>query len=128
MPRAPKRCSLSCPNPVTTNGKCVEHQPPREAWKDKRERVFLKSAEWARQRRRVLYRDNTYFGGCRLGFDGCTSVATQVDHIIPTWYTQVEEVTDEELQGVCKSCHDNKSSFEGVQARRIKRMRENGIL
>jgi 5-methylcytosine-specific restriction endonuclease McrA len=126
MPRAPKRCSPTCPKPVVAKGKCADHQPARIPWENKRERVFLKSAEWQRQRRRVLYRDNTYYGGCQLAFDGCTKVATQVDHKLPTWYTGQEQVSDDELQGVCKGCHDVKSSYEGVQAKKIKKMRKSG--
>lgn len=120
MPRANQRCSPTCPN---IKGKCPEHKPVRIPWENKREREFLKSAEWARQRRRVLYRDNTYNDGCQLRLIGCTGLATQVDHKTPTWYTQVEEVDDSELQGVCKTCHDQKSSFEGVQAKKIKKLR-----
>lgn len=123
MPRAPKRCSPTCSKIVTRNGKCLDHQPVRIPWENKREREFLKSAEWQRQRRRVLFRDNTYFGGCQLGFDGCTTMATTVDHKMPTWYTQVEQVTDEELQGLCSNCHQIKSSYEGVQAKKIKKLR-----
>lgn len=129
LPRAPSRCSPTCPNPVFRAGKCKEHQPQRIPWESKREREYLKSAEWNRQRKRVLYRDNTFNGGCQLGFDGCTKKAEQVDHKMPTWYTGVEEVTDEELQGVCKKCHDIKSSFEGVQAKKIHKLRRgNGLV
>lgn len=128
MPRAPKRCSPSCPNPVVAKGKCADHQPARIPWENKRERAFLKSAEWDRQRRRILYRDNTDNGGCQLKFDGCTGKATTVDHIMPVWYTGREQVPDEELQGLCGNCHQIKSSFEGVQAKKIKKMREDGTV
>lgn len=75
----------------------------------------MKSAEWERQRRRIIFRDK---GNCQL----CgKSDARHVDHIIPVWYTGLEEVPDEQLQLLCESCHAAKSSFEGVQAKRIKR-------
>jgi 5-methylcytosine-specific restriction endonuclease McrA len=126
MPRAPKRCSITCPNPATLKGKCSEHQPLRVAWQktsDSPDRSFLKTAEWTRQRLRVLYRDNTHHGGCQLAIlPGCTKVATTVDHKIPVWYGRADEVEDEALQGLCAYCHQQKSSYEGVQAKRIKRL------
>lgn len=125
MPRAKRRCSNKCPNPVTRNGKCHQHQPPRVAWKKSPEsfsRDFLKSKEWQLQRKRVLHRDNKENGGCQLRLVGCTETATRVDHKAPVWYTQQEQVPDDDLQGLCESCHQYKSSYEGVQAKRIKRL------
>ena len=120
MPRAKQRCSPTCPN---IKGECPKHKPVRVPWENKREREFLKSAEWQRQRRRVLHRDNEENGGCQLRFDGCTLTATQVDHKMPTWYTGQEQVGDDDLQGVCAFCHGIKTSYEGVQAKRIKKAR-----
>lgn len=119
MPRAKQRCSPSCSK---IKGECPEHKPQRVPWENKREREFLKTAQWSRQRRRILHRDNND-GGCQLRFEGCTLIATQVDHKVPTWYTDQEEVDDDDLQGVCESCHQKKSSFEGVQAKKIKKAR-----
>jgi 5-methylcytosine-specific restriction protein A len=128
MPKAPSRCSPTCPNKIVKYGKCTDHQPVKIPWENKRERPFLSSPAWQRQRRRVLYRDNTFNGGCQLQIPGvCAKIATQVDHMLPAWYAG-EEVTDEELQGVCKPCHDKKSSFEGVQAKKIKKMRNDGTV
>lgn len=122
MPRAPMRCSPSCPKPVVAKGKCEDHQPVRIAWENSREREFLKSAAWDRQRKRIIFRDK---GNCQL----CgTSGARHVDHIIPTWYTKVEEVSDEELQLLCDKCHAAKSSFEGVQAKKIRKAEKDGIV
>lgn len=122
MPRAPARCSPSCPNPIWKYGRCKEHQPERIPWESKREREFLKSAEWERQRRRVLKRDKFF---CQL----CgRSDSRHVDHIIPVWYTGKEQVEDDELQTLCESCHAHKSSFEGVQAKRIQKMRKDGLV
>lgn len=125
MPKAPQRCQHGCPN---VKGKCEEHRPKRVNWKDskRKESGFLDSAEWRRQKRRVLHRANKN-DGCELKISpDCTYVATQVDHVIPVWYTKQEQVTDDQLAGVCKKCHDKKSSFEGVQAKKIKRLRKNG--
>lgn len=116
MPRAPKRCSFECPKPVHKYGKCIDHQPVKTPWVgSKRQSEFFKSAEWQRQRRRIIFRDKKTCQMCGAGD------ARQVDHIIPVWYTGREEVEDFELQLLCDSCHDKKSSFEGVQAKRIKK-------
>ncbi len=115
MPRAPSRCSPICPKPIFKYGRCKDHQPVKEAWKDStRSSSFLKSAEWQRQRRRIIFREK---GFCQL----CNAPDSRhVDHVIPVWYTKREQVTDDELQLLCETCHGKKSSFEGVQARRIK--------
>lgn len=126
MPKAPQRCSPTCSN---IKGKCQEHKPARIAWKDSRrkESGFLDSAEWRRQKRRVITRANKERGGCELRIsEKCTGVARECDHKLPVWYTGEDKVSDDDLQGVCSPCHRMKSSFEGVQAKRIKRMRNNG--
>lgn len=122
MPKAPSRCGPKCPKKIVKYGKCEDHQPVRIPWENKRERAFLKTAEWERQRRGVLYRDKYT---CQL----CGAENSRhVDHIIPVWYTQKEQVEDEELQTLCERCHTNKSSFEGVQAKRIKKASSNGLV
>lgn len=127
MPRAPKRCSPKCSNVVVRGGKCSEHQPERIPWQkteDSPDRSYLKTAEWNRQRIRVLFRDNTYNGGCQGRYvDECLGVATTVDHIAPVWYVGFDEVDDNDLQGLCKPCHDHKSSRDGYFAKMRKRAR-----
>jgi 5-methylcytosine-specific restriction endonuclease McrA len=121
MPRAKKRCGLKCPNPVFRYGKCKEHQPERIPWvktESSPDRSYLKTQEWERQKRRVLYRDNTYNGGCQGHYvDDCTGIAAEVDHIAPVWYVGVDEVDDNDLQGLCKPCHGHKSSRDGYFAK-----------
>lgn len=114
MPRAPSRCSRTCPNPIFKYGRCKEHQPEKVAWEgSKRQSAFIKSAEWQRQRRRIIFREK---GLCQL----CKAPDSRsVDHIIPVWYTGIEQVPDDQLQLLCESCHGKKSSYEGVQAKRI---------
>jgi 5-methylcytosine-specific restriction endonuclease McrA len=126
MPRAPKRCSATCKEKVIRAGKCEQHQPARIPWQknESNSRPDRKKALSDRQKRRVLYRDNNLRGGCQLHLPKCTQFATEVDHIIPAWYAG-EEASDDDLQGVCKSCHAQKSSYEGVQAKRIKRASKN---
>lgn len=120
MPRAPSRCSPTCPKPIIKYGKCEDHQPEKKAWAgSNRDSAFRQSAEWQRQRRRVLHRDKY---SCQL----CgASDSRHVDHIIPQYYTGREQVTDEELQTLCEKCHAAKSSFEGVQAKKIKKLKGN---
>lgn len=127
MPRAPSKCIFNrCTNPSVFRGYCSQHQKPREPWKGSRERVFLHTKAWKLQRRRILYRDPNCM--LQLPYDptdpndtGCTLVSTEVDHKLPVWYTGEEVVDDEDLQGVCHRCHSKKSSFEGVQAKKIKK-------
>lgn len=116
MPKAPSRCGPKCPNKIVKYGKCSDHQPVKVAWQgSNRQSEFFKSAEWQRQRRRIIFRDK---GNCQL----CgKSNSKDVDHIIPVWFTGKEQVDDHELQLLCYDCHKAKSSFEGVQAKRIKR-------
>lgn len=121
MPRANKRCGLKCNKKVVRGGKCEDHQPPRIPWvktEESPDRSYLKTAEWNRQRRRVLFRDNNERGGCQGRYvEDCTGVATTVDHIIGVWYAGSDTVEDEELQGLCKPCHDFKSSRDGYFAK-----------
>lgn len=125
MPKAPQRCRHDCPN---IKGQCEEHRPKRIPWKGstRKDSGFLDSAEWRRQKRRVLHRANKLGDGCELKISPeCTVEATQVDHKIPVWYTRVDKVEDDELQGVCAKCHQMKSSYEGVQAKRIHALKHN---
>lgn len=116
MPRAPQRCSPSCSNKIFKYGKCIEHQPEKKAWAgSNRKSAYLNSAAWQRQRRRVIHDRK---GICqRCGAEN----SRQVDHIVPVWYSQRDKVEDHELQLLCDTCHADKSSYEGVQAKRIKR-------
>lgn len=121
MPRAPQRCGPSCNKKVVRGGKCIDHQPPRIPWvktEESPDRSYLKTQEWQRQRRRILFRDNTYNGGCQGHYvDGCTIKATTVDHIAPVWYVGADEVDDNDLQGLCEPCHNFKSSRDGYFAK-----------
>src|ERR1044071_6464058 len=65
MPRAPARCGPTCPKPIYKYGKCRDHQPVKEAWKgSKRSSDFIKSAEWERQRRRIIFREKGFCQVC----------------------------------------------------------------
>lgn len=67
-------------------------------------------ANWRTEiRPRVLARDNHQ---CRLRLQGCTLVATEVDHI-----ERGDLHIDENLQAACSHCHGLKTSAEGNAAR-----------
>lgn len=128
MPRAKKRCSLKCREPVFRYGKCKAHQPEKIPWvktEESPDRSFLKTAEWGRIRRRVLYRDNQERGGCQGRYvEDCTGVATTVDHKTPVWYSRYDEVDENDLQGLCQPCHNFKSSRDGYFAKMAKRQKD----
>lgn len=116
MPKAPSRCGPKCPKKIVKYGKCEDHQPIKVPWQgSKRQSEFIKSAEWERQRRRIIFREE---GKCQ--YCGARD-SRHVDHIIPVWFTKKEQVSDDELQLLCEDCHAKKSSYEGVQAKRIKK-------
>ena len=70
---------------------------------------------WEEQRRsrRVLERDDhaCYFRG-----PDCIGVATQVDHITPTY--KGGAVTEDNLAAICEPCHRAKSRREAAESRR----------
>lgn len=62
--------------------------------------------------RRILDRDR---GQCQVGSPRCTTIATEVDHIIPVF----EGGTDDphNLQAICSPCHRMKTNQEASRAR-----------
>jgi 5-methylcytosine-specific restriction endonuclease McrA len=128
MPRAPQKC-LKCLRKATFRGYCDEHQPPREAWVktgDSPDRSFLKTKEWDEQRVRVLDRDRWL---CKFKLSPkCLVRATQVDHIVPVWYSGRDKAEDVELASICESCHGKKSSYEGYAAKKHRQLlKERGL-
>jgi 5-methylcytosine-specific restriction endonuclease McrA len=69
---------------------------------------------WGSVRTRVLNRDKRR---CKLSLPGCQGKATDVDHI-----GDKNDHSLENLQAVCRPCHNQKTSRQGVDAQR--RMRE----
>jgi hypothetical protein len=61
---------------------------------------YLKSAEWADRRAKVLKRDRF---ACQLHQRGCTRLAEQVHHLT---YERVGDEPLEDLISVCVHCHD----------------------
>src|ERR1044072_844853 len=120
MPKAPQKCP-KCFKPRTRNGFCEDHQPVNWRDKDRKDRAVYDNPVFRKQRPRILKRDPL----CKLGFDGCTGKSTVVDHIVPYVIAQKAVVSDEELQGVCQSCHNKKTNAEAVAARAARREMRN---
>lgn len=70
---------------------------------------------WGRLRARVLRRDHHL---CQLTYPGCTTHATEVDHIIPAAQDGTDDATN--LQAVCTNCHRTKTATDNpmTQTRR----------
>ena len=70
--------------------------------------------------RRVTARDPL----CQLSLPGCTETSTEADHIMPDYLARAAGWTDDEIdsedngQGVCHSCHKQKTARESAAARR----------
>lgn len=77
------------------------------AWSGSTRRQRL-PRDWPTIRRRILERDGWR---CQLNYPGCTTAATDVDHI-----TRGDDHRDTNLQAACPTCHAKKSSAEGHQA------------
>lgn len=59
---------------------------------------------WAKIRRRVLERDDYI---CQLRMAGCTTVATDVDHI-----SDRDDHSLDNLRAACSSCHDRRTYIQ----------------
>ncbi|HNB69181.1 HNH endonuclease [Accumulibacter sp.] len=71
-------------------------------------------SRWDVARKRILERDA---GLCQVCLsNGQVTVATQVDHIIPK--CNGGEDGDDNLQAICKPCHQAKTASESRQAKR----------
>lgn len=71
------------------------------------------TAQWKRARRQILDRDG---GLCQLRLLGCTTTATQVDHI--QGHAQGGSDDHANLRAVCQTCHRQVTSKQGTEARR----------
>jgi 5-methylcytosine-specific restriction endonuclease McrA len=52
---------------------------------------------------------------CHLGYEGCTLVATEDDHVIPKWRGGSDDLGNR--RGACHHCHAIKSRREAAEAR-----------
>ena len=71
---------------------------------------------WDKLRMIVLARDAHR---CQLGLDGCTSVATEVDHRTPRAAGGLDDLHN--LRSLCHHCHVRRV-LEGTDARRPQRL------
>lgn len=107
MPRAAKACSHpDCPNVQP----CPDHR--RKAWQGSTRRSRL-PGNWKSLRLQILERDPICV--LRIACDG--SMSTVCDHRIPG-----DDHSPENLQGICSACDRLKSSREGNEAQRQRRM------
>ena len=117
---AAKKCRhLGCAELVRDGaGYCQAHKADANAgkWGDERrgsrhERGY--GSEWEVTRKRILRRDK---GLCQVCLKGSRyRPARAVDHIIPKAEGGSDE--DENLQAICKTCHDAKTTEEAKRAR-----------
>lgn len=117
MPR-PKRCCAEpgCPT-LVTRGYCPDHKPrPRE----RRDIMRNYDRRWKKLRKIVLARDPI----CKI----CDKApSTEVDHIVPRPPDQhAADVTEEELQGLCKPCHSSKTRAENAPKSKQRRKSNEG--
>ena len=68
---------------------------------------------WPSLRASVLRRDSYR---CQIRLDGCSGIATDVDHI-----ARGDNHSLENLRAACSECHKKKTQAEALEARRKKR-------
>ncbi len=97
MPRAPAK----------------HHNPfwkPREPWANRPVQAKRHSSHWAVQRLRIFERDRYVCQLCQL-----VTLHPECDHRVPLAHGGDD--TDDNLQTLCKDCHDAKSKRELTRAR-----------
>lgn len=74
-------------------------------------------AGWRKARKHTLERDHYE---CQLHYDVCIGYATEVDHItnLAAQGQSRDTTTHDDLQAVCKPCHQVKTSIEAAAGRR----------
>ena len=68
--------------------------------------------------REALFRDNPLCVLCQAR--GIVRLATIRDHIVPLSVAGVDLPTNDGMQGLCASCHDEKTKAESLAARMAK--------
>ena len=130
MTRPKRTCAEpGCPT-LVSKGHCLRHnrnrelregRAPRQA--EQREIMRMYDKRWRKLRKIILARDPI----CKI----CDEApSTQVDHIVPRRPDQhAADVTEEELQGLCKPCHSSKTRAENAprSKRRRKVLKDKGI-
>lgn len=117
MPRsAPKPCRVCGRLVHDGSGRCDEHKVRDNTFADRRrgsrhERGY--GTEWERTRERILERDGGLCQPCVRAERVTPAVA--VDHITPKAEGGTDD--DDNLQSICKCCHDVKTAAENQRAR-----------
>ena len=92
-------------------GRCDKH--PREAWAKKPEAPKRVTGRRLQRLRDQLFASNPLCVECER--QGRVTLATQRDHIKPL--AEGGEDTEDNVQGLCKPCHEGKSLQEALRAR-----------
>lgn len=110
-----------CPNYATYKGRCADHQ--LEGYKSFRKERLPK--DWSYRRNAVFHRDSEYCNEHRRKEAFCYICgkcgATEIDHI-----EAGDDHDFENLAAICHTCHLQKTSQEGNQARRDQRVKQWG--
>lgn len=111
---APKPCSQPGCGVLVRDGtsRCGKHQ--REAWAKKPTAPTRTTGRRLQAMRQALFTRQPLCVECEKA--GRVTLATERDHIVPL--TEGGEDTDENTQGLCRPCHDEKSLGERLRAQR----------
>lgn len=81
------------------------------------EEDFYNSGAWRRKRERILRRDKYLCVECRRygrrGADGLPIAAVTVHHIVPLEIDPTRRMDNDNLQSLCKACHNKKHPEKG---------------
>lgn len=114
MPKAaPKPCSQPGCGVLVRDGtsRCAKHQ--REAWTKKPTETKRVTGRKLQAMRERLFKGNPLCAECER--QGRVTLATQRDHIKPLAEGGTDD--DDNVQGLCKPCHDAKSKDESQRGR-----------
>lgn len=83
-------------------------RPEKRARRDTQSAPLYRTARWRKLRKLVLARDGYICQACSKV--GRTTLATDVDHIVPT--SAGGDESEANLQALCHSCHSRKTARE----------------
>ena len=78
-----------------------------------REQRRLGQWDWERIRQRIMLRDKGLCQCLQCRDAGRTTLATEVDHIVPLWQGGSDDEAN--LQAINRECHKRKSAIEAAQ-------------
>lgn len=115
MPNLPPRpCTHPrCRKMQTKRGKCDDHQQ-HGGWQSSESKDERYGINWRAIRKRIMSRDHQLCQACKRAKRYVQ--AKYVDHIIPKFEGGTDD--DQNLEAICKVCHDKKSAQEAVRGRR----------